>query len=309
MSAPRPAHSQIGRHYRTVRRGSGLRLLRCQCHAGVHDRPTDEEHQAFSVTLVERGTFSYRTRAGHALLSPGWLMLGNDGAGYVCSHEQSDGTGDDCTVLSLSPETINSASSALGAHLSGAAFQRACLPPSPRVTALFGTLLAAGEDGFALEETTLAVIANVWRSLHEGAAPAPRPRQDERAQAAAHYIERNATEPVSLDDVAQAIGVSSFHLLRIFRRAIGVTPHQYLMRVRLLRAMALLRDTGKSITVVAYEAGWSDLSNFTRTFGRDVGCSPGEFRRGNKTMVSPSRSVVDRPKETTGQSLKGFLSS
>jgi AraC-like DNA-binding protein len=58
------------------------------------------------------------------------------------------------------------------------------------------------------------------------------------------------------------------------------------MRVRLLRALALLRDTEQPVTTIAYDAGWSDLSNFTRTFRRDVGCSPGAFRRGGKTMLS-----------------------
>jgi AraC family transcriptional regulator len=280
--------------YRPLRHASGLRLTHCGCRAGAHDRPSDEQHQAFSITLVERGTFAYRTRAGRALLSPGWLMLGNEGEGYVCSHEQSDGTGDDCVVLSLSAQTLDRASSALGLSTAGVRFERACLPPSPRVTALLGTLLAEGNEGFTLEETALAVIGNVQRALHEGSAPEPLRRQDGRALAAARYMESRATDPLSLDDVAQAVGVSSFHLVRIFRRTIGVTPHQYLMRLRLLRAMALLRDTAQPVTAIAYEAGWSDLSNFTRTFGRDVGCSPGDFRRGDKKMLRGRRSSLDR---------------
>jgi AraC-like DNA-binding protein len=73
--------------------------------------------------------------------------------------------------------------------------------------------------------------------------------------------------------------------MRIFRAATGITPHQYLMRVRLLRAMDLLRDTSQPVTTIAYDAGWSDLSNFNRAFRRDVGCSPGEYRRGDKKML------------------------
>jgi len=55
-----------------------------------------------------------------------------------------------------------------------------------------------------------------------------------------------------------------------------------------------LRDTAQPVTTIAYEAGWSDLSNFTRTFGRDVGCSPGGFRRGDKKMLSGRRSSLER---------------
>jgi AraC family transcriptional regulator len=288
MSTAPPAPGQL--NYRPVRQSSGLRLMRCACHAGPHDRSRDEEHPSSSVTLVERGTFSYRTRAGYAHLSPGWLMLGDSGAGYVCSHEHSDGTGDDCVVLSVSRPTLDGAASALGISTSGAGFGRAALPPTPRVTALLGRLLLDGDQGFALEETALAVICNVLRALHEGAAPSPVPQQDTRALAAARYVECHATESLSLADVAHAMGVSVFHLVRIFRRAIGVTPHQYLMRVRLLRAMSLLRETAMPVTAIAYEVGWSDLSNFTRTFGRDVGCSPSGFRRGDKRMLSERQS-------------------
>ena len=51
------------------------------------------------------------------------------------------------------------------------------------------------------------------------------------------------------------------------------------MRMRLVRAVALLSETALPVTEIGYEAGWTDLSNFTRTFRRDVGCSPREFRR------------------------------
>jgi AraC family transcriptional regulator len=283
-----------GRAYRSLRHSSGLRLVRCACRAGARDRPSDEEHQAFSVTLVERGTFGYRTEAGQALLTPGWLMLGNERTAYVCSHDCSDGSGDDCVELSLSAHTLEDASSALGLSTSRMGFGRACLPPSPRVTALLAALLTDGDQEFALEETALAVISNVQRALHDGAAPAPVRRQDERALAAARYVESHAAEPLLLADVASAVGLSLFHLLRIFRRAIGVTPHQYLMRVRLLRAIALLRDTAEPVTAIAYAVGWTDLSNFTRTFTRDVGCNPGDFRRGGKKLLGERVSPVDR---------------
>lgn len=247
----------------------------------MHEPVRDEQHQAYSVTMVERGTLGYRTRSGGALLRPGWLMLGNAGEGYACSHAESDGHGDDCVLLSLSPQVMSAAGDALAMPRLRHRFERAALPPMPRVAALVTALLADGAEGFALEETALAVVAQVQCALHAGAAPAPVARQDERALIAAHCIDQRAGEPLKLDDVAAAAGLGSFHLVRVFRRSIGVTPHQYLMRVRLLRAMRLLRDTARPITDVAYEAGWSDLSNFTRTFRRDVGCTPGNFRRGH----------------------------
>lgn len=284
MSSPAPPATP--RAYLPRQRGSGLKLMHCQCRAGVHDHAHDEEHQAFSITLVERGQFTYRTSAGGAVLSPGWLMLGNAGDGYVCSHEESDGTGDDCTVLSLSAELLDGTLEALGQGGAKAHFERACLPPSPRVAGLFSSLAEDGDEGFALEEATLAVVAAVRRSLSDGDAPEPLPRQDERARLAAHYIETRGTDDaLTLDEVAAAAGLSPFHLMRVFRRAIGVTPHQYLMRVRLMRAVALLRDTALPVTDVAFDAGWADLSNFNRAFRRELGCSPRELRQGSAKLL------------------------
>ena len=60
---------------------------------------------------------------------------------------------------------------------------------------------------------------------------------------------------------------------------LGVTPHQYLVRARLRRAAGLLADEERSITDIALEVGFADLSNFVRTFHRAAGVSPTGFRR------------------------------
>ena len=73
--------------------------------------------------------------------------------------------------------------------------------------------------------------------------------------------------------------MSPFHFLRVFARVLGVPPHQYLVRARLRRAARLLADGERSITDVALDVGFADLSNFVRTFHRAAGVSPGHFRR------------------------------
>ena len=280
MPATPSTSDTIGRTYRAVRDSAGLSLSRCRCRAGIHDPSVDEEHALYSITLVERGSFTYRTHAGAVALRPGWLMLGNAGEGYACSHEASDGTGDDCTTLSISASLLDEAMAALGVAVRRPGFGRAGLPPSPRVGAVLLALAEQGDEGFALEEAALEIVARVFRSLQDGAKTAPAIRQDDRVRAAAEFIEARASDALSLDDVARVAGLSAFHLLRTFRRAIGITPHQYLMRTRLMRAIALLRDTCLPVTSVAYDAGWSDLANFHRAFQRELGCSPGQFRRG-----------------------------
>lgn len=285
---PTPPVPEAERRYRPLQRGAGLRLLHCRCQARRGDPALDEEHAAFSITLVDRGHFGYRTRAGSVRLAPGWLMLGNAGEGYACSHDDSDGTGDDCTVLSLSAPQLEDALQALGASAAVGRFTQAGLPPLPRVAALLQALDREGGEGFALEETALAVVAHVRRALDAGVAPVPLPRQDERARAAAHCIETRSAEALSVEEVARVAGLGSFQLLRVFRQSFGVTPHQYLMRQRLLHALRLLRDTALPVIDVAYEAGWADLSNFNRAFRREFGCPPSGVRRGDRRLLAPA---------------------
>lgn len=278
----------LPRAYRPVQRHRGLHLAHCRCRDGRHAPPVDERHAAFSVTWVQRGVFDYRSPAGQAVLGPGWLMLGNEGEGYTCSHEHSLGDGDDCLVLGLSGEAMDGVLEALGDAAGRRVFGRAALPPLPRVAALLQALLAEGDEGFALEEAALAVVGQVRRTLlARGEAPAPRPtrRQADLALAAARAIEQRAAEPLSLDAIAGVVGVSAFHLMRLFRDSLGVTPHQYLIRMRLLHAVRLLGDTTRPVTDIAYETGWQDLSNFIRSFRREMGCSPRAFRRGDRGML------------------------
>src|SRR5262249_62039336 len=89
-------------------------------------------------------------------------------------------------------------------------------------------------------------------------------------------------EPIDLEDTAAAAGLSPFHFLRLFARILGVTPHQYLVRSRLRRAASLLADGARSITDVAFDVGFGDLSNFVRTFHRAAGVSPRRFRQAAK---------------------------
>ena len=261
---------------RPMYRAGGLSLCHYHCSASRDDRAFDEQHRAFSISLVNRGVFTCRGSKGDEVLGPGWLMLGNEGDGYTCSHEHGDGSGDDCSVLSLSAQTFASLQDALG-QLSGP-FGRIAVPPLPRVAGLLKTLMVSGDEGFALEEATLDVVAAIQQAL-SGSLPATGPAMRDRAWAAARYIEQNSAQELSIEAVASDVGLSPFHFLRSFRRAIGVTPHQYLIRTRLVHAVALLCDTSLPVTEVGYAAGWTDLSNFIRTFHREVGCAPRDFRQ------------------------------
>jgi len=85
-------------------------------------------------------------------------------------------------------------------------------------------------------------------------------------------------EPLGVDDLARAAGLSRAHFSREFRRAFGDPPHAYLLTRRLERAASLLRDTDRSVTDICLSVGLQSLGSFTTSFTRTYGVSPTAYR-------------------------------
>lgn len=92
------------------------------------------------------------------------------------------------------------------------------------------------------------------------------------------YVERHYAEPCSLGHLAGMAGLSRFHFLRLFRAATGVSPHQYIIALRLRAAAELLRSTAEPVTLIALDVGFNDLSHFNLLFRRSFGAAPREWR-------------------------------
>lgn len=93
------------------------------------------------------------------------------------------------------------------------------------------------------------------------------------------YIERHLSTDLGVIDMAEQVGYSPDHFIRLFRQEYGVTPHRYLLRRRIQHAQALLRDPRSTIAGVALACGFSSQAHFTVTFKRQTGVTPGEYRK------------------------------
>ena len=85
-------------------------------------------------------------------------------------------------------------------------------------------------------------------------------------------------EPLDVDDLARAAGLSRAHFSREFRRAFGESPHAYLLTRRLERAAALLRTTDHSVAEICFAVGLRSVGSFTTSFTRTFGASPTVYR-------------------------------
>ena len=93
------------------------------------------------------------------------------------------------------------------------------------------------------------------------------------------YLDQNFKEKISLTEIARQACVSPYYLERIFKKNTGSSVAQYMIDRRLGYAQNLLRDTAKSISAIAEEAGYDNPSYFSQLFKKKFGCNPGAYRK------------------------------
>ncbi|MDE3113364.1 MAG: helix-turn-helix transcriptional regulator [Chloroflexota bacterium] len=111
-------------------------------------------------------------------------------------------------------------------------------------------------------------------------------------------MDRSYAQPLDVAALARVAQVSEAHFIRSFRATFGETPHRYLQRRRVERAMFLLRESDRSVTDVCLDVGFSSLGTFSRTFREIVGETPSEYRERHGPMAAPScvQMAVTRPR-------------
>lgn len=93
------------------------------------------------------------------------------------------------------------------------------------------------------------------------------------------YMQENYKKKISLHELAHACAVNQYHLIRLFRKYLGLTPYQYLLRVRISRAKLLLVSTDKTVSQVGEEVGFEDGSTFIAAFRKLTGTTPLQYRK------------------------------
>ncbi len=267
----------------TLAAGPGWHVRDVRCGAGPHDRPFEERHASVCIAAVTQGTFQYRSAQGAALLAPGAVLLGNYGHCFECGH--AHGVGDRCLSVHFAPDFWEATVAAVpGARAATFAIPR--LPPTPSLEPLIASLVAACRDRDAaeLEELALCLAGAVATMLQGkgGAGRAVSLRIERRISDAVRRIEHGEADAglaqSSLGALAREAAMSPYHFLRVFRQIVGMTPHQYVLRMRMNRAAVALRLTHAPVSTIAFDAGFNDLSTFNRRFRRIMGASPSAFR-------------------------------
>ncbi len=123
---------------------------------------------------------------------------------------------------------------------------------------------------------TRALVLLAGRHALRPAEPRPAGREPGAVSRAREYLDEHAAENVTLAELARLAGLSAFHLCRVFRLSVGMTPHAYQTHLRVRRARSLLH-AGLPIASTAIAAGFYDQAHLTRHFKRVVGVPPGRY--------------------------------
>jgi AraC family transcriptional regulator len=265
---------------RSLARGDGWAVSHVICTLGPRDRPFEERHTNISIAIVAAGTFQYRSAAGRELMTPGSLLLGNAGQTFECGHEH--GIGDRCIAFSYTPDFFDCLLAGAGIRNIGADFKMQRVPAlrefSPIIARTYAGLAGARDVSWEELGIELAVRAIQIASGFSPIRVVPQPGAVARVTGVVRRMEQDAESPHSVRELARDAGLSPYYFLRTFHSVTGVTPHQYLRRVRLRQAATRLRIERKKIVDIALDCGFDDISSFNRAFRAEFGVSPRAYR-------------------------------
>lgn len=126
------------------------------------------------------------------------------------------------------------------------------------------------------------------RSRHREAAPPADTRSAIALRRVRDLLEAEYARTVTIRELADVAGLSTFHLIRVFRATFGLPPYKYIEQIRIQQARRLIR-LGFPLTHVVHATGFSDQSHLTRYFKRIVGVTPGMYARAGRDLHGAER--------------------
>lgn len=241
-------------------------------------------HEGFAIGVIEAGAERFRYRHDEHVASAGQVVLVNPGEMHT---GQAARDGWSYRMLYPATELLQHAAEQLTGSPQPIPFFGAPVVDDPALAAQLSGLHAVLEmttDPLEREMRLLTVFTALV-ARHADARPAVQRVGDEPLAVvqARRFLDEHAAERPTLSQLAAHVGLSPFHLLRVFQRTIGSTPHAYLTHLRVRRARHLLAN-GAPPADVALEVGFADQSHLTRAFRRIVGVPPAQFAQQRKIV-------------------------
>ncbi len=264
-------------------------------------------HEEIEINLVKSGAAEFTIGDEKVIVNEGQALILNCNVFHsIHSHENND-----CVLISLlfNPKILfkDHATSLAKGYLNPIInnpkhryliFDRKDMWGRSALAYVNDIIDANFSQDFGYELTTKAYLCQLWVHLLKKAKTgksvytpvintAPALSADEaRIKDAILYIQQHYTEAVTLDDIADSIHVSKSECCRCFKRAVNITPFEYLMRYRILQAADKILQHDRSTTSIselASSVGFNNTSYFNKLFKKYFNCTPTEYRKLSKT--------------------------
>jgi AraC family transcriptional regulator len=254
-----------------------VRVADVQCTEACGPGRHEENCPVASIALVRSGSFVRRDRLGEHVVDATRVVFFDPADSYMVDHPFPGG--DRCTSLSFALATLREAVRPRRGE-SERVFDHTTLAGSSELHLLHRELLLATKlgDGVMVEETALALLQLCVQGegvprLRGAAAH----RAADLATQAQVLIAESFAEKLTLEALAEELGVSPFRLCRAFRQATGGSLHQHLTRLRLVTALEKLPEYRERLTDLALDLGFSSHSHFTHAFRGYFGRAPSAY--------------------------------
>lgn len=254
----------------------GIEVLSCtdpfEFQPHIHDR--------YVVWLNTEGGEHFHVCGSSDILSPGSISVIEPGV--VHANRPCTETNRHLRSFYIEPGFFENLSEQIGAQPS-AGYEFRLDPMNDKQLwtqlALLHELMLGDVPDLELSSRVIRVFGDfLERHGHLGNVPRKESLQDIRIDRVIESFHDGFEEPVSLETLAELAGCTQYHLIRLFKEAKGMTPHAYLMQIRLENARRML-EKGGTILDSALDSGFSDQSHLTRAFRQRYGLTPGVYRR------------------------------
>jgi AraC-like DNA-binding protein len=254
----------------------GVDLLRAD--ASTH-RYARHSHEGYALGVVEVGAHAFAARGEVWTAVPGRVVIVNPDVAHDGGPVAHDGRYSYRMIYVASPVLTAAIEEAVGRCVATPFFPHAVVSDAALAARLSQLHRVLEHPEARLERETLLITALVGLAQRHGkAAPHSnlRTRTPRVVALVLEYLAENFSEDISLAELAALAGVDRFHLLRAFRRSLGLPPHLYQTQLRLRHAKRLML-AGEPAAMAAAAAGFADQSHLIRKFKAAYGVTPGQY--------------------------------
>ncbi|MBI5958055.1 MAG: AraC family transcriptional regulator [Chloroflexi bacterium] len=253
----------------------GLELLRATYFTHSFGRHI---HEGFAVGVIERGAEKFFYRGEHFTAGSGTVVLVNPGE--IHTGHAAGPAGWTYRMLYPSVALLETIATEITGQRQGMPFFPSPVVYDPQASARLRTLHRLLELPATHLERQCALYAAfgllLTRYTIYNAQPKVLPADNRLIQQAVEYLRAHITENISLDTLAQWLGYSPFHFLRLFKQQTGLPPHAYQNHLRIQQAKTLLAQAVPPVQIATL-LGFVDQSHFNRRFKQVVGVAPGQY--------------------------------